>query len=438
MLKDLRRTRRAVFIAERLATEPAASFPTQMKEEKEVIALYRFLDAAEVTYAALMQPHWQQTRDALAEHPVVLLVQDTTDLDLSHYPSMQGLGPVGNERGRGVLLQTVLAVEPRQRRVLGCAHQHPFLRVPAPAGETRTQRQQRPRETDIWRQMVQEIGPPPAQTQVVHVGDRGADIFTFFQACRQHGTHFLVRVAQNRRIAQDADAPAYLVDQMRGWPAQDTRPFAVPGSHGRQARQSHLHVAWGPIRLLPPQDTRGGTSAPLDVWGVRLWEEQPPEGEAPLEWLLLTSVPTTTSEEAWERGDWYRCRWKVEDYHQCLKTGCRIEHRHVHTLERYQRLLGLVAPVAVRLVQMRDLVQTTPDVPAETVMEPDLVAVVATRTGVDRAGMTLGAFWRAVASLGGYLGRKGDGPPGWKTIWKGWGYVQTLWEGVRLAAHLRL
>ncbi len=66
---------------------------------------------------------------------------------------------------------------------------------------------------------------------------------------------------------------------------------------------------------------------PLTVWVIRVWEEQAPEGEPPLEWLLLTSLPTTTLEQAWERVDWYRQRWLVEDYHQCLKSGCRVEER---------------------------------------------------------------------------------------------------------------
>ena len=101
------------------------------------------------------------------------------------------------------------------------------------------------------------------------------------------------------------------------------------------------------------------------MWVIRVWEEQAPEGEEPLEWLLLTSVPTTTLEQAWERVDWYKQRWLVEDYHQCLKSGCRIEERQVQSVESLMRLLGLLSPLAVRLLQIRAAARAEPERPAE-------------------------------------------------------------------------
>jgi hypothetical protein len=174
------------------------------------------------------------------------------------------------------------------------------------------------------------------------------------------------------------------------------------------------------------------------MWAIRVWEEHTPAGEDPLEWILLTSVPTTTLEQAWERVGWYEHRWVVEDYHQCLKTGCRLEERQVQSAERLIRLLGLLSKLPVRLLQLRDLGRQEPERPAHEVLEADLLAVVAAQTGQTPGQMTAGAFWKAVAQMGGYLARRGDGPPGWKTLWKGWLRVQTLLEGVHLAFHLRL
>ncbi len=174
------------------------------------------------------------------------------------------------------------------------------------------------------------------------------------------------------------------------------------------------------------------------MWVIRVWEEQAPEGEEPLEWILLTSVPTTTLEEAWERVDWYRHRWLVEDYHQCLKSGCRIEERQLQTVEGLIRLLGLLSPLAVRLLQVRACAREDPERPASEVIDPLMLAVLAERSGHSPATMTVGTFWTEVAHLGGYLARSHDGPPGWRTIWKGWLSLQTLLEGVHLAFHLRL
>jgi Transposase DNA-binding len=138
----MRRTRRAEKAATHMAEESAASRPSQAQTWKDTKAVYRLLNEPDVTFDALMQPHWQQTRQHMESLPLVLLVQDTTDLDLSHRRKISGLGEIGDGNGRGVYLQTVLAIEPDSREVLGCAYQHPFIRVPAPKGETRAGRAQ--------------------------------------------------------------------------------------------------------------------------------------------------------------------------------------------------------------------------------------------------------------------------------------------------------
>ena len=438
-LKDIRRTGRAVKAATRMAENASASLPTQMQTWKDVMALYRLLDEPDVAFEALMQPHWQQTREQVATQPVVLLVQDTTEVDLSHHPKTSGLGPIGNGSGQGLLLQTMLAVLPASREVLGCAMQEPFVRIPIPTDETRSKRRQRTeRETDVWMRQVSRLGSFPAETTAVHVGDRGADMFPFFQACRGTQTHFLVRVFENRRIESEQQAQKYLIEEIRSWSAQACRPFDVPASHGRRARSTVVQLAFGQVTILPPRCEKRCGKDSLHVWALRVWEEQTPSGEEPLEWLLVTSVPTTTLEQAWERVGWYECRWVVEDYHQGLKTGCRIEERQVQSADRLIRLLGLLSPVAVRLLQLRDLSRRHSQRPASEVVEADLLAVVATCAGLQASQMTTEVFWREVARMGGYLARRRDGPPGWKTLWRGWLRLQTLLEGVHLAFHLRL
>jgi hypothetical protein len=437
-LHDLRRTRRAVQAATRLAENPLGSLPAQMQTWKATKALYRWLGEPDVTFAALMQPHFEQTRAQAAAAPVTLLVPDTTDIDLSHRHKISGVGQIGNERGRGFFLQTVLAVRPATGAVLGCMAQEPFVRTPAPSGEGRSQRHKREeRETDVWMRQVQAIGTPPAGSTWIHVGDRGADMVPFFQACQQTQTHFVVRAAQNRRVQGQDAASSYSLAQARSWASQASRPFELTARHGRPGRSTHLQLACGPMTLLPPRWEPRAGKEPLAVWVIRVWEDQAPEGEEPLEWLLLTSVPTTL-EQAWERVDWYRQRWLVEDYHQCLKSGCRIEERQVHSVDGLIRLLGLLSPLAVRLLQIRAAARAEPERPAHEVIEPVLLAVVAQRSGQASATMTVGTFWREVARLGGYLARTHDGPPGWRTLWKGWLVLQPFVEGVHFASQLRL
>jgi hypothetical protein len=438
-LKDIRRTGRAVKAATKIAENTSASLPVQMQTWKDVIALDRLLEEPDVTFEALMHPHIQHTREQIAAHAVVLLVQDTTELNLSSHLKMEGLGPIGQGTTRGLLLQTVLAVLPERREVLGCAMQEAFVRIPIPAGETRSKRRQRTeRETDVWMRQVHCVGSMTPSTLAVHVGDRGADMFGFFEACQATQTHFLVRIARNRRLSPQQEPQQYLIEQMRSWPARACRPIQVPASHGHTARQTVVQLAFGPVTIFPPRlEKRYGPNS-LSLWAIRVWEEHPPDEEDPLEWLLLTSVPTTTQSEAWERVEWYTCRWVVEDYHQCLKTGCRIEARQMHQAERLIRLLGLFSPVAVRLLQLRDVSRQEPDRPAKEVVDADLLAVVATQVGGSPATMTMATFWQGVARMGGYLARRRDGPPGWKTLWTGWLRLQTLLEGVHLTSQLRL
>ena len=141
-LGDPRRTRRAVAIAEAMAREPGASLPTQLHDPAALEATYRFVHS-QVSYEALLQPHQEHTREEMGQEERVLLIQDTTEVDYQHHPSTTGLGPIGNGSHHGFLLQSVLAVVPESRQVLGLAHQEPFLRKPAPPGETKWQRAQR-------------------------------------------------------------------------------------------------------------------------------------------------------------------------------------------------------------------------------------------------------------------------------------------------------
>ena len=211
LLQDRRRTRRAVKAACAMVRDPAASLPKQHQTWKDLKAVYRLLDETDVTFEALMQPHWQQTQACLQAEAVVLLVQDTTEIDLSRHATMSGLGQIGNAKGRGFLLQTVLAVVPETPAVLGCLAQKPFVRTPAPKSEQRYQRRHRAhRERDVWMQMVEQIGTPACAGLPVHVGDRGADRRPFFRKCLATQTPFVVRAAQNRRVQASEAEIGYL------------------------------------------------------------------------------------------------------------------------------------------------------------------------------------------------------------------------------------
>jgi hypothetical protein len=436
-LADSRRTPRLVAMATQVMRHPDASLPEQLKAPKAIKAAYRLLAEEDVTHAAVITPHWERTRRLAGHEPVVLMVQDTTTVDFSHHPTKQGLGPIGNGEGQGFLLHNVLAVVPQPRQVLGIAHDEPFLRQPAPKDESCAKRRERARESDVWLRAVEAVGAPPVGSRWIHVGDRGSDLFGLFETCRRLGCDFLVRAAQNRYAETEEGVPTYLITWARTLPAQDERVLSLPARHGQPAREARVCISFGAGTVRAPKDwPRAGT---IPVWVVRVWEPDPPPGvKKPLEWILIMSVPTLTLADAWERVEWYTCRWLVEEYHQCLKTGCLLEQRRLGDGPRVQRLLGVLAPTAVRLLQLREIARLTPLRLARAALPPDLVNLVAHLAEVPAETLTMEGFWRAVAQQGGYRGRRRDGPPGWQTLWKGWLYIQTLLEGVRLAPHLLL
>jgi hypothetical protein len=439
-LGDKRRTERVVRMATLMATQSDVSLPRMMKSKAELKAAYRLLETPDVTYEALMHPHLQQTQQQAGNHRRILLIQDTTDLNYSHHPKTTGLGPLKNKQQHGMLLQTVLAVDVQHSQVLGIMHQEPFLRKLAPQRETRAQRLKRERESQVWERSVTQIGSPPEGVEWIHVGDRGSDIFTFFEACLAQRTHFVVRAAQDRRVQceEEAEQIRRLKDSIRAQPSSQKKSMDLPATADRPARTAILSIAWQAVSIQPPQKGASATGQPVAAWVVRVWEEEPVEGEEPLEWILLTSVPVHTVEQAWERVEWYRARWIVEDYHQGLKTGCHIEERQLQTYEGLCRLLGLLAPMAVRLLQLRAVARLNPELPATESMPEEIVRVVAYLAQVPAAQLTTQQCWYTIAGQGGYLGRPADGPPGWKTLWYGWFHLQTLLQGIHLASFLSL
>ncbi len=157
----------------------------------------------------------------------------------------------------------------------------------------------------------------------------------------------------------------------------------------------------------------------------------------PVEWILLTSLPVKSFEDAWQVLEYYEKRWLIEEWHKALKTGCRLECRQLKSKEGLERITGLLSVVAVRLLQLKSAARTNPERPARHVVPMNWIKmlVVARKRpkNTNPMTMTTGEFYREVAKLGGFLGRKCDGEPGWITIWRGWQKLYLLVRGAELA-----
>ena len=435
-LGDRRRTRRVVRLAEQMARHPAASLPAQTSVWRETKAGYRLFAEEDVSFEALQAQHLAQTQAVAGQRPLTPLIQDTSELDFTHRRTADDLGPIGDGGGRGFLLHSTLAVDPTGvGEVRGLADQTLFLRQPAPAGETRSQWKQRPRESQVWAQRVAAIGGRPAGSRWLHVADRGADDCGFFAAGTAVHVGFLVRAYQDRRMAAGHTATEpedRLLPWARAWPAAGRTTLEVRARPQRKRRTAPLRVAYGAVTLFPPWLDREPPE-PVRCWLVRVWEPDTPAGEEPIEWLLLTSAAVTTSAAAVEVARWYSLRWLVEEYHKCLKTGCAVETRPMEPGHRLAACTAVLAIVAVRRLQLKLAARHAPQRPALAAGPVDHVRVLAAYRGVRAEDWSIYQFWREVAKLGGFLGRKGDGEPGWQTLWRGWQQLDLMTIGAQLA-----
>jgi hypothetical protein len=155
------------------------------------------------------------------------------------------------------------------------------------------------------------------------------------------------------------------------------------------------------------------------MWVVEAREVNPPKGQKPLRWVLLTSEEVGGFDDAWRVIEWYEKRPIIEEYHKCLKTGCRVEERLYRTGDRLAPVIGMLSVLSVRLLQLKTVARRDPEQPAERVVPRAWLAAVRLLLKPRRPLKTVREFFRGLAQLGGFLGRKGDGEPGWQTIWRG-------------------
>jgi Transposase DNA-binding/Transposase Tn5 dimerisation domain len=436
---DSRRTRRLVQSAAQIAAQPERSF-NQIFDWNRLRAFYRLCNQETATLPALQGPHWEQTRQAMRQHGLVLNLHDTTELDFTHHPTLQGAGPIGDGRGRGFLQHNSLAVLPQPRQVLGLSYQQLRVRKEAPQDQRTMQRKQRPRESELWLEGIKAAGRPPEGCCWVDVGDRGSDIYEAMLAALEVGHDFLFRVAQNRIVwvTPEHDRQAALREFTYSLPSQGSDVVEIPGRRGRAARTANVELAAAPVWIPPPRHTLQRSTQPLvSAWVIRIWEPDPPRGVEPLEWILLCSMPTLTLEDIKERRDWYVCRWTLEVFHNIEKNGCSEQERRFETAARMEACLAILSVVAVRVLQMRTALQSQPEEPAEQIATKDEIAVVSRYHKHGRAYLTVREFVRGVAKMGGFLGRKGDGEPGVLTLWRGYQRLQDLLLGYHLQTSAR-
>lgn len=441
-LGDARRTRRLVTVAAQMAARPDESTPDQSESWADCQAAYRLFDSDDVTHAAILEPHFRATRVAGAPGDVQLMICDTTEIDFGGRRKIRGAGPTGSGGGKGFFLHTALMLDARRGEILGLAGQRLFYRTPTPKTMSKSVRRKRgSAEAQVWRHLLAELGTPPAGVRWIHVCDRGADDYeVFLQALLTH-TSVIIRAAKLHRkiIAADGRKRA-LSDVLAELPAVGTRTVDVRATPKLPARTALVALRFVRIGLPQPRVKTAwmrqhAPAEPLSLAVVELREENPPPGVEPVRWVLFTFEPVTTAVEAEEVIAHYEQRPLIEEYHKAIKTGCRLEARRYETATRLERVAAVSAVVAVRLLQLKTAAHRTPHRPARDFAPAGWIKLLAlARKKPLDPDITIRDFLRQLAGLGGHLGRKCDGPPGWITLWRGAEKLHILTRGAQLYA----
>jgi hypothetical protein len=422
-----------------LSAHPDKSVPQALGASSQSQAAYRFWS----NYAVKASQIIASQRDAVLQQvrtsgAVVLAVQDTTDLNYgTHRPQTRGLGFINQTVQQGIKVHSCLAVS-GSGLPLGLLGQQTWTR--AERTGKRPDYKKKPtseKESQRWLDLMQaaEVGQPDA-VRVVHVGDREADMYDFFVQAQQLQTEVLIRAVQNRKVRHELD---YLLPTMAQAPVLGARTIALPRQPERPAREAQVQVRALAVTLeVPAQHPQRKDFAPVTM-NVLLVEEvnPPPTGQKPIRWLLLTTLPIDTADQAWQCVTWYTYRWWIERFHYVLKQGCQIEALQLSKGSRLCKALATYSIVACRLLNLMELARQQPDATCQTILTTPEWRLLRRKFQPKSRSQKPPTFAQAViwiAQLGGFLARKGDGMPGVKTLWRGISKLHDLIEGAQLAA----
>jgi hypothetical protein len=411
-LGDGRLNKRAKILMERFAANPTASIPMACNSWSETCAAYRFLGNADVEWRDMMEPHLAQTQKRMSAHPVVLCLQDTTELDFNGQET-SGLGPLNYEARRGMYLHPTYAVTP-QREPLGVTDAWMWAREDRDKDGIRHGQ----KESTRWREgyeRVAEMAVEMPATRLVYVADREADLVDMMARAQEMGTpaDWLVRAKHNRCLP-DGDGEKLWAYTTAGQAAGEIA-FTLPARDEQKSRKVRQQLWAREVNIS------NGKADAVKATCIVAREIGAPKGVKPVEWRLLTNRSAKTLEKIIELIDWYRARWEIEIYFNVLKNGCKVEALQLSAIDRIERALALFMIVAWRVTYLMRAGRICPDLDAALFFDPDEIrgAYLLAKKPQPSKAPSLNEVLRLIAQLGGFLGRKSDGEPGVKTIWQG-------------------
>ena len=426
-LGDERLEKRARKIISDFSQNPTASIPEFCGDRAATQAAYNFFSHQHLNSMAIPAAQRQATLARIEQggYDLILALQDTTEFNYSHHAATEGLGPLDHPSYQGFFTHTTLAVSP-EGLPLGLLAQESWVREEAQPEQKQAQayRPIEQKESYKWfKGLDQGTANFPAGVSVLSISDRESDIFEYFAHPRPEQVDLLVRAWRDRQLVNEV-SPLWATVQAS--PVRGLVEIEVKASPKRTGRTATCQVYYKKIKLKPPQKRPGlpPDLKPVTLWAVLIREMKPPNGEEPIEWLLLTTWPITSFEQACQLIEYYTRRWIIERFHFVLKSGCALEQRQLKQEFRLERFLLLANVVAWRLLWLTYLGRVQPDLPCTVALEDyewqALYCFIHKTAVAPPQPPTLQQVLGWIAQLGGFLGRKSDGQPGVKVLWRGW------------------
>jgi hypothetical protein len=426
-LGDERLEKRVRKIINDFSQNPTASIPEFCGDRAATQAAYNFFSHNQLKARAILEAQRQATLVRITQggYPLILAVQDTTEFNFSHHAATEGLGPLDHASYQGFFTHTTLAVSP-EGLPLGLLAQESWVRPEAEPGQKQAQvgRLIEQKESYKWfKGLDQSTAKIPTGVSVLSVSDRESDIFEYFAHPRPAQVDLLVRAWRDRSLVDEATP---LRATVQASPVRGLIKVEVKPTPKRLGRTATCQVYYKKVKLNPPAKRPGlpPDLKPVSLWAVLIRETDPPSGQDPLEWLLLTTRQIASFEQACQVIEFYNQRWIIERFHFVLKSGCALEQRQLKQEFRLERFLLLANVVAWRLLWLTYLGRIAPALPCTVALEDyewqALYAFIHKTAVMPSEPPTLPETLGWIARLGGFLGRKSDGQPGVKVLWRGW------------------
>ena len=431
-LGDKRLNKRLVKMVEDFTNQPNVSVPQACGDWAATQGAYDFWANKRVKSSDIRDAHALSTIERIKKESLVLAIQDTTELNLTHHPSTQGLGYLDSASSRGLKVHTTLCVS-NTGIPLGVLNQSVWFRDIKELGKKhlRHQKLTKDKESQKWitalvsTNTYTEIEP---STRVVTVGDQEADIYDLFNTPRPPNSEFLIRARHNRVVNGENgenEEERKLQDAIGRSAPLGQKVLELKANPKREARKATLTIRATSVEITPPKKRwkKDKSLKPIKMQVILAEEENPPPDVEPVSWLLLTTLHFTGLPDVLEILVWYSYRWLIERYHYILKSGCGLEKLQLKTADRISNALATYNIVAWRLLWLTYVSRIHPEEPVDLVLEPHqwqaLYCYIHVVAQPPERMPTVNQCLRWIAKLGGFLGRKGDGEPGVKTIWRG-------------------